>query len=140
MEPKQVQGNTQLPVKLPLDQQKPALDVKKIELLKQKAKQNIFEGPEVDGKIDIKNGSIFSFTQKVSNTRVDATDRQHIKTVTEKQTIKYCNCDNDPKGTFEILFVETRDAEGKLIKTTKYGKSKDDNVSNYDLEIPTDKK
>lgn len=131
---KQVSGTTQLPPILPLDQQQPALDVKKIALLKEKAKQNIFEGPGIDGKIEIKNGSLFSFTQNISNTRVDASDKQHIKTVTEKKTIRYC--DNDGNGTFETRIDEIRDANGNLIKTTKYGKSKDDNVSNYDIEIP----
>lgn len=135
MEPKSVQGNKQLPPTLPLNQQQPALDVKKIELLKEKMKQNIFEGPGIDGKIEIKNGSLFSFTQKSSNTRVDVSDKQHVKTVTEKKSMQYV--DTDGNGTFETLIVETTDASGNIIKT-KYGKSKghDDNVSNYDIEIP----
>lgn len=134
MEPKLVQGNTQLPPTLPLDQQQPALDVKKIELLKSKVKQNIFEGPGIEGKIEIKNGSIFCYNQKSLNVHPDVTDKKNVKMVSEKQSKQYY--DMDGNGTFETLIIETRDLDGNLKKIAKYGKSKDDNASNYDIKIP----
>lgn len=136
MEPKQVQGNTQLSPTLPLEQQQPALDVEKIKFLKGKIKDNLFEGPGIDGKIEIKNGSLFCYTQNSLNNRVEGTDKQNAKLISEKQSKRYY--DMDGNGTFETLIVETRDLAGNLKKITKYGKSQghDDNVSNFDIEIP----
>lgn len=149
MEPKQVQGSTQLPPTLPLNQQQPALDVKKIDLLKSKIKKNVFEDAETEGKIEIKNGSLFGYIQRSlyvhpdttykKDTKIimppDTTNKKNIKIICERQSKQYY--DTDGNGTFETLIVETTDANGKITKT-KYGKSKghDDNVSNFDIEIP----
>ena len=136
MEPRKIQETKTLPVKLPLEKQQEALDAKTINFLKEQVKVNIFDGPKVGGKIEIHNGSLFSYTRTLSNTRVIKTNTGEHKTETKKQSFKYSDEDNN--GTFETLIVETKDANGNTIGVTKYGKSKDDNVSNYDELIPTD--
>lgn len=124
---------------LPPEKQQAALDENTIKLLKSQI--NVFDGteklgPDIGGSMEIHKGSIFSYTPKIiSNTRVVKTPTGP-KTETTKQSYTYS--DPDGNGTFDILTIETRDANGNLIKTTKYGKTKDDNVSNYDKEIPQD--
>ena len=131
-----IQETKQLPT-LPVEKQQAPLDEETIKSLKSQI--NVFDGieklgPDIGGSMEIHKGSIFSYTPKIiSNTRVVKTPTGP-KTETTKQSYTYS--DTDHNGTFETLTVETKDEKGNLISITKYGKSKDDNVSNYDKEIP----
>lgn len=136
-----IQETKQTPV-LPPEKQQAPLDENTIKSLKSQI--NVFDGieklgPDIGGSMEIHKGSIFSYTPKIiSNTRVVGTNAQNAVRITEKKSYTYS--DTDGNGTFETLTVETKDEKGNLISITKYGKSKDDNKSNYDKEISPDEK
>lgn len=122
---------------LPVEKQQAPLNAETIEKLKSRI--NVFDGKQdagsdLVGTMDIHKGSLFSFTQTSNQIKFNTETRK-----TEAKRTSYQYLDTDGNGTFETLIVEVRNAyDNSLISTTKYGKSKDDNVSNYDKEIPID--
>lgn len=154
--------NKPVPVILPADQQQPALDVetikglntilqtalskstekitdpKAIESIKKSYNNtNLSAGAKLGGDMEIKKGSIFSYTNSSLRGQMNS-DTKQWENIRTSSTYT----DNDGNGTFETLKITKNnvDKNGKVIssKTTLYGKSKDDNVSPYDQLIPPD--